>query len=180
MCLDFHWLQMSLRSYAFFSWEASCYESCFQSHDISIYCMMELWTSLHICILDIIIFELVFWLLLHGWKVLYQWCCCIHHIILHFEMSSLVLWNKSHSSLLVGDYVCGLSYKSNAFVWLEKFHKEYSYWQILMHKYVIIFSQYNIHPYLTETFYMPSISTRTTMRLCTTPICQQRGFILDK
>ena len=43
-----------------------------------------------------------------------------------------------HSSLLVGDYVCGLSYKSNAFVWLETFHKEYLYWQVLMHKYMIM------------------------------------------
>ena len=44
-----------------------------------------------------------------------------------FELSSLVLRNKSHSSFLVGDYVCDLSYKSNALVvWLETFHKEYS------------------------------------------------------
>ena len=31
--------------YAFSSWKASCYKSCFVSHDVSIYCMMELWTS---------------------------------------------------------------------------------------------------------------------------------------
>ena len=37
--------------YAFFSWEASCYKSCFVSHDVSIYCMMELWTSLDVSIL---------------------------------------------------------------------------------------------------------------------------------
>ena len=43
-----------------------------------------------------------------------------------------------HSSLLVGNYVCDISYKSNAFLWLETFHKEYSQWQILMHKYVIM------------------------------------------
>ena len=37
--------------YAFFSWEALCYEFCLVSHDVSIYCMMELRTSLHISIL---------------------------------------------------------------------------------------------------------------------------------
>ena len=41
------------------------------------------------------------------------------------------------------------------------------------------FSQYNIHPYLTETLQMPSISTMTSLRLCTNPICQQRGFIIN-
>ena len=39
--------------YAFFSWEASCYESCLVSHDVSIYCMMELRTSLHVSILHL-------------------------------------------------------------------------------------------------------------------------------
>ena len=42
------------------------------------------------------------------------------------------------------------------------------------------FSQYDIHPYLTKNFKMPSISTITSLKLCTNPICQQRGFILDK
>ena len=37
--------------YAFFLWESSCYESCLVPHDVSIYCMMELWTSLHVSIL---------------------------------------------------------------------------------------------------------------------------------
>ena len=37
--------------YDFFSWESSCYESCLVSHDVSIYYMMELWTSLYILIL---------------------------------------------------------------------------------------------------------------------------------
>ena len=92
--------------------------------------------------------------LLGGWKVLHQWCHCTCHIILHFEMSSLVLWNKFRPSLLAGDYVCDLSYKSNTFVWLEHF-----IWNIHTSKYLCIniwscnyFSQYNIHPYLTETF----------------------------
>ena len=114
--------------YAFFSWEALCYESCLVSHDVSIYCMMELRTSLHVsilhsrhhsswtglpfilgyffmdgrfCINDVAAFVILFFIL--G---------------LFLELSSLVLRNKSHSSLLVGDYVCNISYKSNAFVWL--------------------------------------------------------------
>ena len=38
--------------YAFFSWEASCYESCLVSHhNVSIYCMVELRTPLHVSIL---------------------------------------------------------------------------------------------------------------------------------
>ena len=124
--------------YAFFLWEALCYESFLVSHYVSIYCMMELWTSLHVsilhprhhsswtdlpfllgifCINDFTVFVILF---------------------LIFELSSLALRNKSHPSFLVGDYVCDLSYKSNAFVWLEPFDKEYSYWQILMHKYMIM------------------------------------------
>ena len=37
--------------YAFFSWESSCYESFVVSHDVSIYYMMELRTSLQVLIL---------------------------------------------------------------------------------------------------------------------------------
>ena len=76
-------------------------------------------------------------------------------VILFFNLKCryLLFGTSLHSSFLVGDYVCGLSYKSNAIVWLEKFHKEYLYWQVLMHKWSCnYFSQYNIHPYLTETF----------------------------
>ena len=103
------------------------FESCLVSHDVSIYCMMELRTSLYVsiryprhhsswadlpflhgrfCTNDVAVFIILFFI---------------------FELSSLVLRNKSHSSLLVGNYVRHLSYKSNAFVWLETFHKEYSY-----------------------------------------------------
>ena len=95
--------------YAFFLWEASCYESCVVSHDVSIYYMMELQTSLHVSILhprhhsSWTSLPFSSWLLLHGWKVLYQWCHYIHYIILHLELSSLVLRNKFHPSLLVGD-----------------------------------------------------------------------------
>ena len=126
--------------YAFFSWEASCYESFFISHDVSIYCMMELWTSLQVLILrpDIILLELVFPFFLVARRF------CINDvttlIILFFILKCrhLLFGTSLNSSLLVGDYVCGLSYKSNAFVWLETFHKEHSYWQILMHKYMIM------------------------------------------
>ena len=34
--------------YEFFLWEASWYESCLVSHNVSMYCMMELRTSLHV------------------------------------------------------------------------------------------------------------------------------------
>ena len=71
-----------------------------------------------------------------------------------FELSSLVLWNKLHFSLLIHDYVCDLSYKSNVLVvWLETFHKVYLEWKILLHQYIWLcnyFIQYNIHPYLTK------------------------------
>ena len=63
---------------------ASCYESCFVSHDLSIYCMMELWASLQVSILhprhNSSWTGLPF--LLGGSKVLHQWCHCTHHIIL--------------------------------------------------------------------------------------------------
>ena len=77
-------------------------------------------------------------------------------IILFFVLKCrhLFFGTSIHSSLLAGDYVCDLSYKSNAFVWLEHFIKN-----IHTGKYLCIniwscnyFSQYNIHPYLTETF----------------------------
>ena len=107
--------------YAFFSWESLCYESCLVSHDVSIYCMMELRTSLQVsilhpkhhsswtglpyilgyffiagrfCINDVTAFVILFFIL--G---------------LFLESSSLVLRNKSRPSFLVGDYVCDLSYK---------------------------------------------------------------------
>ena len=59
----------------------------------------------------------------------------IAFIIIFFVLKCRHLFFRTslHSSLLVGNYVCNISYKSNAFIWLETFHKEYSYWQILMH-----------------------------------------------
>ena len=124
--------------YAFFLWKSSFYESFLVSHDVSIFYMMELRTSLHVSILhprhhsswtdipfllgrfysnDVTVFIILFFI---------------------FELSSLFLHNKSHSSLFASDYVCDVSYKSNEFVWLETFHKECSYWKILMHKYMIM------------------------------------------
>ena len=49
-------------------------------------------------------------------------------IILFFILNCRHLFygTSLHSSFIVGNYVCGLSYKSNAFVWLETFHKSYS------------------------------------------------------
>ena len=85
------------------------------------------------CILDNILLELVFPFFLEGsasMMSLHSWY--------YFSSWTIVTCsrNKSHSSLLVGNYVCDLSYKSNAFVWLETFHKECSYWKIIMHKYM--------------------------------------------
>ena len=95
-------------------------------------------TNFPSCSLDIILLELVFHFFLVAGRFCINDVTTLVILFFVFEMSSLVLWNKSHSCLLVGDYVCDLSYKSNAFVWLETFHKEYSYLQILMHKYMII------------------------------------------
>ena len=95
-----HGFLLSLHK-AFFSWEALCYESFFVSHDVSINCMMELRNSLNVSILHPRHHSS--WIgILHSLKVLHQWCRCIHHI--HLELSSLVLWNKSHPSLFVGDF----------------------------------------------------------------------------
>ena len=132
MCLHLQWLQMSLRSL------------CLVSHDVSIYCMMELWTSLHVSIMHPrhhsswtgLPFLLGYFFIVGRFFINVVTAFII--FILHLELSSLVLWNKSYPSLLVGDYVRDLSYKSNAFVWLERFHKEYSYWKVIMHKYMIM------------------------------------------
>ena len=72
--------------------------------------------------------------LLGGWKVLHQWCHCTRHIILHFEMSLLALQNKS--SFFFACMRSFLQFKCNRMV--RTFHKEYSYWKILMHKYMIM------------------------------------------
>ena len=106
---------------------ASCYEYFLVFHDVSIYFMMELWTSLHVSILHPRHHSS--WTGLLGYFFIAGRFCINDVVVILFfifELSSLVLQNKSHSSLLVGDYVCDISYKSNAFVWLETFHKEYS------------------------------------------------------
>ena len=123
---------------------ASCYESFLLSHDVSIFCMMELRNSLQYryCILDIILLELVFpfFLVTSSWLEGSASMMSLHssYYSLSLNCRHLFFGTSLHSSLLVGDYVCDLSYKSNAFIWLETFHKEYLYCQVLMHKYMIM------------------------------------------
>ena len=119
---------------------------------------MELWTSLQVSIIcpDIILLELVFHFLLvtSSWLEGSASMMSLHlsYHSLSLNCHHLFFGTSLHSSLLVGDYVCGLSYKSNAFAWLEHFIRN-----IHTGKYLCIniwlcnyFSQYNIHPYLTE------------------------------
>ena len=91
MCLNSHWMQMSLRSLCLL-----CYESCLLSHNVSIYYMMELRTSLHVSILHPRNHS--YWI---GIPFLLGRFCIndvTAFIILFFifELSSLVLQNKSH------------------------------------------------------------------------------------
>ena len=97
--------------YAFFPWEASCYKYCIVSHDFSIYYMMELRTCLHVSILHprhhsswIGLPFLLGYLFIAG-RFFINDVAAFVIFILHLEVSSLVLWNKSYPSLLVGDYV---------------------------------------------------------------------------
>ena len=117
---------------------ASCYESFLVSHDVSIHSMMELWTSLHVSIIrprhhsswtGIPFLLRIFYI--NDVTILVILFSSLNYRHLFFGTSL-------HSSFLVGNYVCDLSYKSNAFVWLETFHKEYSYWKFLVHKYMIM------------------------------------------
>ena len=133
----FQWLQMSLRILCLISMRSlvlrilSCIPKCFHLlHDgatnfpsrIDTASQTSLFLTFFIagrfCINDVTTFVILFFIL-----------NCCH---LFFRTSLIIL------CLLVGDYVCDLSYKSNAFVWLETFHKEYSYWKILMLKYMIM------------------------------------------
>ena len=43
-----------------------------------------------------------------------------------------------------------------------------------------LFRQYNIHPYLIETFLDAFHLYQDNIEIVQYPICQQRGFILDK
>ena len=126
--------------YAFFSWEASCYKSCFVSHDVSIYCMMELWTSLPVSILrfDIILLKLVFPFFMVDGRFYINDVTTLIILFFVFEISSLVLQNKS-SFFFACRWLCMRSFlqvKWNCMV--ITFHKEYSYWKIIMHKYMIM------------------------------------------
>ena len=76
-------------------------------------------------ILDIVLLELVF----HFFLVTSSWLegsASMMSLYSSYYSSflnccHLFFRTSLHSSLLVGDYVCDLSYKSNAFVWLEHF-----------------------------------------------------------
>ena len=99
--------------YAFFSWEASCYESCLVSHDVSIYCMLDLVDPYgryyglpfrsRCCILDIILIELVLsFPFFHNWKDLHQWCrSTVSHNYIVSE-TSLFLWKYRYLILHLG------------------------------------------------------------------------------
>ena len=96
--------------YAFFAWEASCYKSCLVSHDVSIYCMMELLTFLHVSKLHprhhsswIGLTFLLGYFFMAGRFYINDVATFII-LFFVFELSSLVLRNKSHPSLLVGDF----------------------------------------------------------------------------
>ena len=99
-------------------------------------CMMELWTSLQVSILhpDIILLELVFPFFLVAGRFCINDVTALVILFFILKCRHLLFRTSLHSSLLVGS----LSYKSNAFVWLETFHKEYLYWQVLIHKYMIM------------------------------------------
>ena len=79
--------------YAFFLWEASCYVSFLVSHDVAIYCMLDLADR-------------------YGRYYRLPFRSSISHsshhssfciIRVNLELSSLVLRNKSYPSFLVGD-----------------------------------------------------------------------------
>ena len=126
--------------YAFSSWEASCYESCFVSHDVSIYYMMELWTSLQVSILrpDIILLELIFPFFLVAGRFCINDVTALVILFFVFELTSLVLRNKS-SFFFACRWLCMRSFlQVKCICMVRTFHKEYSYWKILMHKYMIM------------------------------------------
>ena len=101
--------------YAFFLWESSCYESFLVSHDVVIFCMLDLVDPYgryyglpfrsRYRILDIILLELVHsfpFFLAASWKVLHQWC---RSIVLHnwtvSEISSLKVSSYYSSSWIL-------------------------------------------------------------------------------
>ena len=132
MCFNSHWLQMSLRSLGLPFMRSLmlrillCIPRCFHLlHDGTMNFSSGLnntpwhhssWTR-RFCINDVTALVILFF---------------------NLKCRHLLFRTSLHSSLLVGDYVCGLSYKSNAIVCLETFHKEYLYWQMIMHKYMIM------------------------------------------
>ena len=81
------------------------------SHDVSIYYMMELWTSLQVSILHPkhhsswtgLPFLLGYLFIARRFFINDVTAFVI--FILHLELSSLVLWNKFYPSLLVGNFL---------------------------------------------------------------------------
>ena len=140
MCFNSYWLQMSLRSLGLLFvrslvlWFLLCIPRCFHLLlDGTIYFSSGLdtapwhhssWTGLPF--------------LLGGWKVLHQWCHCTRHIILHFEMSSLALRKKSSFFFACRQLYMRSFLQVKCICMVRTFNKEYSYWQILMHKYMIM------------------------------------------
>ena len=131
--------------YAFFLWEASCYESCLLSHDVAVYCMLDLVDP-------------------YGRYYRLPFRSSTSHSGHHssfwifrvnLELLSLDLWNKSHPSFLVDD--CMWSFLQ--FKCISCMVRNISQGIFIIGKFLCIniwscnyFSQYNIHPYLTETF----------------------------
>ena len=122
---------------------------------------MELWTFLQVSILrsDIILLEQVFPFFLVAEGSASMMSLHSSYYSLSLNCRHLFFETSLHSSLLVGDYVCGLSYKSNTIVWLETFYKEYLYWQVLMHKiYATTFTNTTfIHISLKLSRFLPSL-----------------------
>ena len=93
MWLHFQWLQMSLRSLCLLFVRSLvlqillCIPRCFHLlHDGT-----ELLFRSRYYAQTSFFLNWSSWLLLHSWNILHQWRHYIHHIILHLELSSLVL-----------------------------------------------------------------------------------------
>ena len=100
--------------YSFFLWEASCYESWLVSHDVSIYCILDLAdplrTSLQVSILHprhhsswtgtLLPFLLGYFFI--SWKALQQWCRSTVSHNYTVCKTSWILWKYHHINLYLG------------------------------------------------------------------------------
>ena len=102
--------------YAFFLWESSYYEYCHVSHDVGIYCMLDLVDPYgryyelpfrsRCCILDIILLELVLsFHFFHNWKDLHQWCRSTVSHNCTVSKASWILWKYCHILLYLGFFL---------------------------------------------------------------------------